>query len=76
MKSDNLQYNTLGHWVNRLINQASDGPPSNQGKFLNKALNIGHDNLLISINTAETDCAFHFHFIKILCEIISNVTLK
>ena len=25
-KSDNLQYNTLGRWVDRLINQASDGP--------------------------------------------------
>ena len=22
---DNLQYNTLGRWVNRLIDQASDG---------------------------------------------------
>ena len=26
LKSDNLQYNTLGRWVDRLINQASDGP--------------------------------------------------
>ena len=26
MKSDNLQYNTLGCWVDRLIDQASDGP--------------------------------------------------
>ena len=25
-KSDNLQYNTLGRWVDRLINQTSDGP--------------------------------------------------
>ena len=25
-KSNNLQYNTLGHWVDRLIDQASDGP--------------------------------------------------
>ena len=25
-KSDNLQYNTLGRWVDRLIDQASDGP--------------------------------------------------
>ena len=25
-KSDNLQYNTLVHWVNRLIDSASDGP--------------------------------------------------
>ena len=25
-KSDNLQYNTLGRWVTRLIDQASDGP--------------------------------------------------
>ena len=25
-RSDNLQYNTLGRWVDRLINQASDGP--------------------------------------------------
>ena len=24
--SDNLQYNTLGRWVDRLIDQASDGP--------------------------------------------------
>ena len=26
IKSDNLQYNTLGCWVDRLIDQASDGP--------------------------------------------------
>ena len=26
MKSENLQYNTLGHWVDRFINQGSDGP--------------------------------------------------
>ena len=26
LKSDNLQYNTLGRWVDRLINQLSDGP--------------------------------------------------
>ena len=26
LKSDNLQYNTLGRWVVRLIDQASDGP--------------------------------------------------
>ena len=26
LKSDNLQYNTLGRWVDRLIDQASDGP--------------------------------------------------
>ena len=26
VKSDNLQYNTLGPWVVRLIDQASDGP--------------------------------------------------
>ena len=26
LKSDNLQYNTLGRWVDRLHNQASDGP--------------------------------------------------
>ena len=25
-KSDNLQYSTLGRWVDCLINQASDGP--------------------------------------------------
>ena len=25
-KSDNLQYNTLGRWVDRLIDQVSDGP--------------------------------------------------
>ena len=24
--SDNPQYNTLGHWFNRLINQVSGGP--------------------------------------------------
>ena len=26
LKSDNLQYNTLGRWVDRRIDQASDGP--------------------------------------------------
>ena len=26
LKPDNLQYNTLGRWVDRLIDQASDGP--------------------------------------------------
>ena len=26
LKSDSLQYNTLGCWVDRRINQASDGP--------------------------------------------------
>ena len=26
MKYDNLQYNTLGRWFDRLINQAFDGP--------------------------------------------------
>ena len=26
IKSDNLKYNTLGHWVDCLIDQASDGP--------------------------------------------------
>ena len=26
LKSDNLQYNTLGRWVDRLIDQVSDGP--------------------------------------------------
>ena len=26
MKSDNLQYNTLGRWNDRLIDQASDVP--------------------------------------------------
>ena len=25
-KSDNLQYNTLGCWIERLIDQVSDGP--------------------------------------------------
>ena len=26
IKSDNLEYNTLGHWVDRLIDHASDCP--------------------------------------------------
>ena len=26
LKSDNLQYNILGRWVDRLIDQESDGP--------------------------------------------------
>ena len=26
LKSENLQYNTLGRWIDCLINQASDGP--------------------------------------------------
>ena len=26
LKSDSLQYNQLGHWVDRLIDQASEGP--------------------------------------------------
>ena len=26
LQSDNLQYNTLGHWVDCLIDQTSDGP--------------------------------------------------
>ena len=26
LKSDNLQYHTLGLWVDRLIDEASDGP--------------------------------------------------
>jgi hypothetical protein len=26
LKSDNLQYNMLGHWVDHLIDQVSDGP--------------------------------------------------
>ena len=26
LKSNNLQYNTLGRWVDRLIDHASDGP--------------------------------------------------
>ena len=26
LKSDNLQYNTLGYWVDGLMDQASDGP--------------------------------------------------
>ena len=26
LKSDNLQYNTLGCWVNCLLDQSSDGP--------------------------------------------------
>ena len=27
-RKDNLQYNTLGHWVDHLIDQASDSPSS------------------------------------------------
>ena len=51
LKSDNLQYNMLGRWVDRLIDQASDGPSTYYFDRLKikqwvAGLDLGHSNSL------------------------------
>ena len=47
LKSDKFQYNTLGGWVARLIDQASDGPSGPSGWLA--GLKLGHSKLFILI---------------------------